>query len=139
MVGSTTMLMTLGAMVMLGWKLNFFNMVVLPTMLGIGVDHGVHYYRRWRELGRDTRAAQRELFEPLTVCSLTTVMGYVGMNVAHHPGLEAIGQLAVVGLTATWVTGVFLMPGLLALVERRARAADPDEAAAATDAAVAAE
>ena len=115
-------LLTLGAMVALGWKLNFFNMVVLPAILGMGVDDGVHYYRRWTELGHDTRRTQSELFEPLTVCSLTTIMGYVGMNMAHHPGLLAIGRLGVLGLVCTWITAVLLLPGLLRLRERSVRA-----------------
>ncbi|MFW6198545.1 MAG: efflux RND transporter permease subunit, partial [Acidobacteriota bacterium] len=85
--------LTFGVMIAIGWQLNFFNMVVLPAILGIGVDHGVHYYRRWRELGRDTAATQHELFEPVSTCSLTTIMGYAGMMLAHHPGLRSIGNL----------------------------------------------
>jgi predicted RND superfamily exporter protein len=108
-----SLLLTFGAVIVLGWRINFFNMVVLPTLLGLGVDHGVHYYRRWRELGGDTAATQLELFEPITVATLTTIMGYAGMAFAHHPGLRSIGLLAVVGLLCTWVTAVVLLPGLL--------------------------
>ncbi len=108
-----SLLLTFGAMVLWGWKLNFFNMVVLPSLLGLGVDHGVHYYRRWRELGCDTAATQIELFEPITVATLTTIMGYAGMAFAHHPGLRSIGNLAVLGLTCTWITALVLLPGLL--------------------------
>ena len=111
--------LTVGAMVLLGWKLNFFNMVVLPTMLGVGVDHGVHYYRRWKELDGDTRTTHEELFEPITIASLTTIMGYLGMVVAHHPGLRSIGSLALVGLTATWLTALVLLPGLLRWQQQR--------------------
>ncbi len=108
-----SLLLTFGAMVALGWKFNFFNIVVLPSLLGIGVDHGVHYYRRWRELGRNTAETQVELFEPISVATLTTIMGYSGMAFAHHPGLRAIGDLAIVGLTATWICALVLLPGLL--------------------------
>ena len=108
-----SLLLTFGAVIALGWRVNFFNMVVLPTLLGLGVDHGVHYYRRWRELEGDTAATQLELFEPITVATLTTIMGYAGMAFAHHPGLRSIGLLAVVGLLCTWLTAVVLLPGLL--------------------------
>ena len=108
-----SLLLTFGAVIVLGWRVNFFNMVVLPTLLGLGVDHGVHYYRRWRELNGDTAATQLELFEPITVATLTTIMGYAGMAFAHHPGLRSIGLLAVVGLLCTWLTAVVLLPGLL--------------------------
>ncbi len=108
-----SLLLTFGAVIALGWKLNFFNIVVLPTLLGLGVDHGVHFYRRWRELGQSTRKTQLELFEPITVATVTTIMGYAGMAFAHHPGLRSIGHLAVVGLTCTWLTATVLLPGLL--------------------------
>ena len=80
-----SLLLTFGAVIALGWKLNFFNIVVLPTLLGLGVDHGVHFYRRWRELDQRTGATQLELFEPITVATITTIMGYAGMAFAHHP------------------------------------------------------
>jgi hypothetical protein len=114
-------ILTLGAMPVLGWKLNFFNMVVLPSLIGMSVDSGVHYYRRWQELGHDTEAAQQELLEPLTGSALTTVMGYAGMVFANHQGLRSIGNLAMLGLTCCWVTSVVLMPGILRLRERRLR------------------
>jgi predicted RND superfamily exporter protein len=113
-----SLLLTFGAIIALGWKLNFFNIVVLPTLLGLGVDHGIHFYRRWRELGQDTAATQLELFEPITVATVTTIMGYAGMAFAHHPGLRSIGLLAVVGLSCTWITATVLLPGLLGWRER---------------------
>ena len=115
------LLATFGFMIIRGWKLNFFNIVVLPTILGIGVDHGVHYYRRWRELAKNTRATQAELFEPITSCTITTIMGYAGMTFAHHPGLRSIGDLAVVGLVCCWFTALVLLPGTLSLREGQAR------------------
>jgi hypothetical protein len=113
--------LTVGGMVALGWKLNFFNIVVLPNLIGNAVDNGVHYFRRWRETGGDARAAQQELAGPLTTSVSTTLMGYGGLLVAHHAGLRSIGGVAVLGLTCCWLTGVALMPGVLALLSRRAR------------------
>lgn len=111
--------LTLGTMAAMGWKLNFFNIVVLPAMLGLSVDQGVHYYRRWLELGRDTEATQRELVGPLTSCAFTTIMGYGGLMLAHHPGLRSIGLLAVLGLICCWITAVVLLPGCLLWRERK--------------------
>jgi predicted RND superfamily exporter protein len=122
-----SLLLTFGTMIALGWKVNFFNMVVLPSLLGLGVDHGVHYYRRWRELGCRTAETQLELFEPITVATLTTIMGYAGMALANHPGLRSIGNLAIVGLTCTWITAMVLLPGLLSWREAH-HSLDPEDA-----------
>jgi predicted exporter len=110
-------ILTLGVAVGLGWKLNFFNMVILPSLIGMTVDNGVHAYRRWQELGQDTRAMHTELLEPLTGSAFTTIIGYAGMTFAHHQGLRTIGSLAVLGLLCCWVTGVALMPGILRIRE----------------------
>jgi hypothetical protein len=45
------------------------------------------------------------------------MMGYAGMLFAHHAGLRAIADVAVLGLVCCWLTGVVLMPGLLRLRE----------------------
>ena len=109
----------LGTMAVSGLKLNFFNVIVIPTLLGMGVDFGVHYYHRWQELDRNLRATQRELLEPLTTVTVTTIMGYSGMVFASHPGLESIGIAACLGLVGNLVTYTMLVPGLLRLVGAR--------------------
>jgi predicted RND superfamily exporter protein len=107
------LVLTLGIMAATGLQLNFFNVVVIPALIGMGVDHGVHFYRRWKEYGRDAAATQRELFEPLSACTITTMMGYSGMIFASHPGLQSIGNIACIGLSCIWLTSLALFPGLL--------------------------
>jgi predicted RND superfamily exporter protein len=108
-----------GVMGVAGMKLNFFNIVVIPTLLGMGVDGGVHYYRRWKESDEDTQLTQTELFSPLTVATVTTMLGYSGMVFARHPGLHSIGLLACLGLSCTWLTTLLLLPGLLNLIKQK--------------------
>jgi len=103
----------LGLMALLGWTLNVFNLVAIPPLLGLGVDHGVHYYSRWRESGGATAQVQAELSGPLTACTLTTIMGYVGMALASHPGLRSIGAITCLGLACMWLAALGLLPGLL--------------------------
>jgi predicted RND superfamily exporter protein len=117
----TGMALTFGLMAVLNFKLNFFNIVVIPSLLGMGVDAGVHYYRRWHELGKDTHKTQQELFGPLTVATVTTMCGYSGMIFARHPGLHSIGLLACLGLGCTWVTSLVLLPGVLEWRQKRGK------------------
>lgn len=113
------LVLSLGLLALIGGKLNFFNIVVLPNLIGNAVDNGVHYVRRWLEMGRDIAAVQGELAEALSASALTTIMGYAGLLAAHHAGLRSIGALAVLGLGCCWFTGVVLMPGLLAILGGR--------------------
>jgi predicted RND superfamily exporter protein len=107
-----------------GLKLNFFNVVIIPALIGMGVDHGVHYYRRWQELDKNTVAIHQELFGPLTTCTVTTMMGYFGMMFSNQAGLQSIGKIACLGLGCIWLTSLVLLPGILTLTSKKAAKAE---------------
>ncbi len=52
--------LTLGVMALLHIKLNYFNIVAFPSLIGMGDDYGVYYYRRWRELRGNVQATQHD-------------------------------------------------------------------------------
>ncbi len=109
-----------GVMYLVGLKLNFFNVVVFPSVIGIGVDNGVHIYHRYREEGPSSLPfVLRTTGLVIGMTTLTTIVGYSGLIVATHPGLNSIGNLAVIGLTATFVAAVVVLPAILQLLERK--------------------
>jgi uncharacterized protein len=125
--------MCFGLMTVLGLKLNFFNIVVVGALLGMGVDGGVHYVRHWRETGGDTAATQRELFQPLTIATGTTMLGYSGMVFASHPGIRSIGIFACLGLTLVWVATLYLLPGLLDFLKEKPKELSKNKQVAPTE------
>jgi predicted RND superfamily exporter protein len=103
-----------------GLKLNFFNMVVLPAILGIGNDAGVHMVHRYREEGRRSLwTVLRSTGEHVTMGTLTTMIGFGGLLLSIHPGLNSMGTLAVVGLGTTLTAAIVFLPGLLQWMEDR--------------------
>lgn len=116
-VGVLWMLLT---MELLGLKLNFYNLIVLPAVLGIGNDAGVHIVHRYREEGPGSlMAVLRSTGEHVTMGSLTTMIGFAGLLLSFHPGLHTIGQLAVVGIGATLISALVFLPALLQWLEDR--------------------
>ncbi|MDP2958993.1 MAG: MMPL family transporter [Longimicrobiales bacterium] len=112
-----------GLMYAAGMQLNFFNMVVFPSLVGIGVDEGVHIHHRYREEGPGSLPfVLRRTGMAVTLTTLTTIVGYAGLLFAHHPGLRAIGTLAVVGLTAAFLSAVLVLPAMIEVFEGGARA-----------------
>ena len=108
------------AMELLGLRLNFYNLVVLPAVLGIGNDAGVHLVHRYREEGRGSiRRVLRYTGEHITMGSLTTMIGFGGLLLSFHPGLESIGQIAVVGIGMALLAALFFLPALLQWLEDR--------------------
>ncbi len=107
-------------------SLNFYNMIVLPAVLGIGNDAGVHLVHRYREEGRGSiRTVLRSTGEHVTIGSLTTMMGFGGLLLSFHPGLNSIGSLAVVGIGMTLLSAVVFLPALLQWIEDRSTASSP--------------
>ncbi len=92
------MVWTGGLMVALGMELDFFNMVVFPSLVGIGVDEGVHIHHRYREEGPGSLPfVVGRTGAAVTLTTVPTMVGYAGLALAHHPGLRASGILAVPG------------------------------------------
>ena len=116
-------------------RLNFYNMIVLPAVLGIGNDAGAHLVHRYRQEGRGSiLPVLRSTGEHITVGSLTTAIGFSGPLLSFHPGIETIGVLAIVGIGATWLAAVLFTPALLQWLEDRG--AGPHGAATADGAGV---
>ncbi len=107
----------LGAMALLGFRLNFFNIFVLTMVVGIGVDYGVHLLHRWRETGGD-REQVGETAKAIAVAALTTVVGFGSLVLSHFPGLRSVGAAAILGALSTAILGITLLPALLAMKER---------------------
>lgn len=112
-----------GVMFVAGMKLNFYNMVALPTIIGMGIDNGVHLYHRYREEGEGSlMLVLRSTGGAMFVSMLTTMVGFFGLKMATHPGLNSIGLLAMIGLIASFITAVVVLPAILQTLEGRARA-----------------
>lgn len=113
-------LCTFGLMVLFGIKLNFYNLVVLPAILGIGDDAGMHVVHRYLEEGAGSiRRVLRSTGEHIAICVLTTAVGFAGLLLSFYPGMRSIGVLAVLGIGTTLIAALVLLPALLQVLERR--------------------
>ena len=118
--------------------LNPANMIVLPLIMGIGVDGGVHVVHdalgqrgRYR-LGSTT-------FSAILVNTLTTMVGFGSLMVARHRGLYSLGLVLTLGIGACLLVSLVLLPALLTLLAHgraEEQAEEQAEGAAATSAEV---
>ena len=114
-----------GSMAVFGIKLNLYNIVTFPTIIGMGIDNGVHIFHRYREAGRDSlRLVLRTTGVALTATSLTTMVGFAGLVPAQHPALHSIGILSLIGLFCSYVTAVIVLPAALQLFENKQAGSD---------------
>ena len=103
-----------------GLMVNFYNMVVFPAILGIGNDAGVHIVHRYREEGpRSLWTVLRSTGEHVIIGVVTTMVGFGGLLLSFHPGLNSMGTLAVLGLGTTLLAAIVFLPALLQWLEDR--------------------
>lgn len=114
------LLWTVGGMVLFDIRLGLYNMVLLPMVLGTGIDGAIHLYHRYQELGpRRVGHVFSNTGASVAASSITTLVGFVGLLFVEHLGIQSIGYLAVVGISATLLAVFSFMPGLLTLVYGR--------------------
>lgn len=107
-------IMLFGIMGAFDIRLSIFNMVVLPTLIGIGVDNGIHIVHRQREEG-DVARAMTGTGGAAAITTLTTMLGFAGMLAASMGGLFSLGLVATIGLAACLVGTFTILPAALKL------------------------
>jgi predicted RND superfamily exporter protein len=107
-----------GAAAGAGVRVNFLNFIALPITFGIGVDYGVNLYLRYRHEQRvDTAVSATG--GAVSLCSLTTIIGYAALLAADNHALRSFGALAILGELACLSAALLVLPAVLLLLERR--------------------
>jgi hypothetical protein len=124
------MAQTLGLMGLLGIDLNPANLIGIPLILGIAVDYGVHIVHDALERPGPYRISASTA-NAVLVDALTTILGFGALMVADHKGLESLGRVLTLGVTACTVTSLVFLPILLSFVRpgvrgKAASASTPD-------------
>lgn len=88
------------------------NLIVVPLILGIGVDNCVYVAERWRQ-GEDFGASLSHGGRALGVSALTTMAGFGFLGLSEYPALARLGAVAALGLFLCFVASVTILPALI--------------------------
>jgi predicted RND superfamily exporter protein len=115
-----TLLAGVGLAPYLGLQFNYLNIVMIPLLVGMGVDGGVHLVTQLDE-GRPLQEILERTAPPVYGAILTTVFGFGTTVFAHHPGLRSLGEFAVVGMSVNLLACLVGLPAFIAVLQRFAR------------------
>ena len=115
----------LGIAGILGMPLTPVSLVVLPLVIGIGLDDCLFLVERYRETGDVFEAVARG-GRALSITTATTVTGFGALAFSQYPALEGLGTLAVIGLLVCFAATILWLPALL--VPHGLRRSRPGEA-----------
>jgi predicted RND superfamily exporter protein len=118
---------TFGLWGALGQPLDLLCAFTVPLLLGTGMTLGanaVHWKRLHPERG--FQAAAADLGLPLSLATLTTVIGFGSLATSRVPGLRHAGILVALGLSACLLATVLVLPALEAALGRGRPRRRPD-------------
>jgi hopanoid biosynthesis associated RND transporter like protein HpnN len=116
--------LTVAAAVLLSIPFNFADVIVLPLLLGIGVDSGIHLVHRARVSGDVTNLLGTSTARAVGYSALTTIASFGTMGFASHLGLATLGQLLTLGVAFTLLCNLVVLPAVISLSARPALTAD---------------
>ncbi|MBN1588276.1 MAG: MMPL family transporter [Pirellulales bacterium] len=111
------MLQLFGMLGLLDIPLNPANMIVLPLILGIGVDDGVHVVHDFRRQRGPYRMSPSTASAVL-ITSLTTIIGFGSLMIASHRGLQSLGRVLTIGVSCCLFASLVMLPALLTWATR---------------------
>lgn len=106
---------TAGYMGLTGVPLNPANVMTLPLVVGIGVTNGIQILNRFAETGTPTMLTV-STGKAVIVSGLTTIAGFASLILGKHQGIQSLGLVMSVGVTACMVAGLTVLPAILHLI-----------------------
>jgi predicted RND superfamily exporter protein len=113
-------LLTQASTLLLPISFNFANVIVLPLILGIGIDSAVHLVHRARvidgppEALLGTTTARAVLYS-----AVTTIASFGTLAISSHGGVSSLGYLLCVGMLWTLAANLVILPAMMSLRARR--------------------
>ncbi len=107
-------LLTVAAMVLLDLPFNFANVIVIPLLLGVGANSGIHLVHRVRT----SASHEEELLATTTAravfySALTTAVSFGSLAFSSHRGMASLGIVLSIGMMLTIVCTLIVLPAML--------------------------
>ena len=129
---STTVAM--GAAGFAGIKLTPIAMSAPIVILTLAVADSVHILLSLRGLMREGLGKSEALVEavrinflPVSITSLTTIVGFLSLNFSDSPPYWHLGNITAVGIAGAWLFSLTLLPALISVMPYRIRQSDKPE------------
>ena len=112
---------TVAVLVVTDIQLNVYNAVLLPCIVGIGIDNAIHIQHAHHRAGPGSLPwVLATTGVSVFLASLTTAIGFGASITARQGGLQAMGTTALIGAGCAFVASTIVLPALLHLLEKKA-------------------
>ncbi len=120
-----SLLMTGAASVILDIPFNFANVIVIPLLLGSGIE-GMYFVQRFRtDPPSSGNMLETSTARALFFSTLTTILSFSALSFSPHQGMASMGKLLTLCVCSLMITTLILLPALLKFVKTAERNAGP--------------
>ena len=113
----------------MGIKLTPISASAPIVILTLAVADSIHILISLRALMREGMArneaiieAVRVNFMPVTITSLTTIIGFLSLNFSDSPPFWHLGNITAIGIAAAWILSLVLLPAMVRILPIRVAA-----------------
>lgn len=103
--------------VLVGMRFNMSNVVVIPLVLGLGVDTAIHLIWRLRESGSIDDLVDSSTPRAAALSALTTLAAFGSLSVSGHLGLRSLGMLLSISVVCLLFTSMVVLPAIVVLLQ----------------------
>jgi predicted RND superfamily exporter protein len=112
----TGFLWIFGLMALFQVKFNISNFMMLPLILGIGIDDGVHMLHRYRIEGKNSLPeVLRHTGRAILLTTLTTLIAFGSLTTMSRRGPASAALVLCFGVAACFISSVFVLPALITI------------------------
>ncbi|WP_230874680.1 MMPL family transporter [Methylomonas sp. LL1] len=91
---------------------NFANIIVLPLLLGMGVDSGIHIVHRLQHQDDHSELLQSSAARGVFYSALTTFCSFSSLAFNTHAGTASMGLLLAIGISLMIVCSMLVLPAM---------------------------
>ena len=112
-------LFTAACTVVLDVPFNFANVIVIPLLLGMGVDSGIHLIHRARAGALPSgNLLKSSTARAVMLSALTTIASFGTLGFSPHQGIASLGRLLAFGIAMILLCSLVVLPALAHLAKR---------------------
>lgn len=98
--------------VLLNNPFNFANIIVLPLLLGMGVDSGIHIVHRLQHQDDRDQLLQSSSARGVFYSALTTLCSFSSLAFNTHAGTASMGLLLAIGISLMIICSMLVLPAM---------------------------
>ncbi len=114
-------LMTTAFGVLIEMPFNMTNVVVIPLIMGLGIDNGIHVFMRFQGNASVGEMMSSSTPRAVLLSALTTLAAFGSLAVSGHRGLHTMGVLLSVSVIGLILCTLVVLPAILILFRRSGR------------------